>query len=183
MDETQLIDECKRNNKRAQIELYRTYSQGMYNVAMRLLRNPENAEDIIQESFLSAFKSIHQFKENISFKAWLKRIVVNRCINFLKKRKTSTVSLDESAISSHETSHDDHWECDEGIVLEDVKKCIDQLPNKYRFVVMLYLIEGYDHSEISAILNISATASRSRLMRGKTKLKELLKHIGYGEKS
>lgn len=178
MDQVTLIEECKSNNKRAQIELYRKYNQGMYNVAMRLLRNEENANDIIQESFLSAFKNIHQFKGEVTFGAWLKKIVIHKCLNYLKKKEFNVVTLDDSYNLSLE-KEEDNWDFDTSLVLEDIKNCIDKLPSKYRYVVMLYLIEGYDHEEISEILNISVIASRSRLMRGKNKLRQLLKVKGY----
>jgi RNA polymerase sigma-70 factor (ECF subfamily) len=183
MSQVKLIEECKLNNKRAQIELYRKYNQAMYNVAMRLLVNPENAHDMIQESFLSAFKNIHQFKGEVSFGAWLKKIVINKCFNFIKKKDLDVVPLDENDGFTLEIENSDDWDVDSSVILEDVKKSINKLPNKYRFVVMLYLIEGYDHEEISQILNITVISSRTQLMRGKIKLRHLLKQQGYGTKS
>jgi RNA polymerase sigma factor (sigma-70 family) len=183
MQQSKLIEQCKSNNKRAQIELYRLYNQSMYNVAMRLLMHSESAEDVIQESFLSAFKNISQFKAEVTFGAWLKRIVVNKCINQLKKRKLEIVDLEEAGTSFFETEEDNNWNIDKNIVLEDVKKEINKLKDKYRFVLMLYLIEGYDHEEISQILNISVIASRTQLMRGKSKLRQQLKEKGYGAES
>ena len=181
MQQIQLIKDCKQNDKRAQIELYRKYHQGMYNVAMRLLMNSESAEDVIQESFLSAFKNISQFKGEVTFGAWLKKIVVNKCINQLKKKELEIVDLDKTTIRHLED--DNNWEFDQRVVIEDVKKEINKLQDKYKLVVMLYLIEGYDHEEISQILKISVIASRSRLMRGKTRLRQLLKHKDYGARS
>jgi len=183
MHQVKLIEECKLNNKRAQIELYRKYNQAMYNVAMRLLKNPDNADDVIQESFLSAFKNIHQFKGEVTFGAWLKKIVIHKCLNQLKKKALDVISLDESHGYTTEKVETDNWEFDSLIVLEEVKKSIDKLPEKYKFVVMLYLIEGFDHEEISEILNISVVASRTQLMRGKIKLRQLLKRQGYGTES
>lgn len=183
MHQVKLIEECKSNNKRAQIELYRKYNQGMYNIAMRFLKNPDNADDIIQESFLSAFKSIHQFKAEVTFGAWLKKIVIHKCLNFLKKKELEVITLDESYAFNLEKEDDDNWEFDNSIVLDDVKTSIDKLPDKYKFVLMLCLIEGFDHEEISEILNISVVASRTQLMRGKTKLRQLLKQKGYGTES
>ncbi len=180
MQQNELIKECKLNNKRAQIELYRKYNQGMFNVAMRLLMNTESAEDVIQESFLSAFNNINTFKAEVTFGAWLKKIVINKCINHLKKRQLTVVDLDETDTRQFKVENNDNWEFDTKLVLEDVKKTINKLPDKYKFVVMLYLIEGHDHEEISQILNISKVASRTQLMRGKTKLRQLLKHKGYG---
>jgi len=183
MHQVKLIEECKSNNKRAQIELYRKYNQGMYNIAMRFLKNPDNADDIIQESFLSAFKNIYQFKAEVTFGAWLKKIVIHKCLNFLKKKELDVITLDESYAFNLEKEDDDNWEFDNSIVLDDVKTSIDKLPDKYKFVLMLYLIEGYDHEEISEILNISVVASRTQLMRGKIKLRQLLKQKGYGTES
>jgi len=182
MHQVTLIKECKSNNKRAQIELYRKYNQGMYNVAMRLLKNPDNADDVIQESFLSAFKNIHQFKGEVTFGAWLKRIVVHKCLNVLKKKELDVVALEETNSYKIEIENSDDWEFD-STILEDVKTTIDKLPGKYKFVLMLYLIEGYDHEEISDILTISVVASRTQLMRGKIKLRQLLKRKGYGTES
>jgi RNA polymerase sigma-70 factor (ECF subfamily) len=183
MHQVTLIEKCKSNNKRAQIELYRTYNQAMYNVAMRLLRNTDNADDVIQESFLSAFKNMHQFKGEVTFGAWLKKIVIHKCLNHLKKRELEVITLNESQIYNLDKEDIENWEFDSSVVLEDVKKSIDKLPEKYRFVLMLYLIEGYDHEEISEILRISVVASRTQLMRGKIKLRQLLKRKGYGTES
>jgi len=183
MHQVKLIEECRSNNKRAQIELYRKYNQAMYNIAMRLLKNRENADDIIQESFLSAFKNIHQFKAEVTFGAWLKKIVIHKCLNYLKKKELDVITLDESNAFNLEKEDSDNWEFDNSIILEGVKKSIDKLPDKYKFVLMLYLMEGYDHEEISEILNISVIASRTQLMRGKIKLRQLLKRKGYGTES
>ena len=183
MHQVKLIEECKSNNKRAQIALYRKYNQAMYNIAMRLLKNADNADDAIQESFLSAFKNIHQFKGEVTFGAWLKKIVIHKCLNHLKKKELDVISLDESYGYDIEKEEADNWGFDSLIVLEDVKKSIDKLSDKYKFVVMLYLIEGYDHEEISEVLDISIVASRTQLMRGKIKLRQLLKRQGYGTES
>lgn len=183
MHQVTLIEKCKSNNKRAQIELYRAYNQAMYNTAIRLLRNTDNADDVIQESFLSAFKNIHQFKGEVTFGAWLKKIVIHKCLNLLKKKELDVITLDESQIYNLDKEDIENWEFDSSIVLEDVKKSIDKLPDKYRFVLMLYLIEGFDHEEISEILRISVVASRTQLMRGKIKLRQLLKRKGYGTES
>lgn len=183
MDQVTLIEECKLNNKRAQIEVYRKYNQAMFNVAVRMLRNTENSEDIIQDSFLSAFKNIHQYKGEVTFGAWLKKIVIHNCLNFIKKKTIEVVQIDETDTKIIEFEDKDNWEFEDKISIEFVKNCIDKLPKKYKFVVMLYLIEGYDHIEISDILNISIIASRTQLMRGKTKLRQLIKTQGYETES
>jgi len=182
MIDIKLIEACKSNNKKAQIELYRKYNQAMYNIAFRLLQNTEDAEDITQESFLSAFKKIHQFKAEVTFGAWLKKIVINNSINLLKKNQLTTVNIKETNYTQIEINQND-VELNGDIILKDIKETINVLPEKYKYVVMLYLIEGFDHIEISEILNISVTASKTQLMRGKIKLRKALKLKGYGERS
>ncbi len=172
----ELVEQCKANDRSAQMALYKKYAEGMFCVAMRFLKNSDDAEDVLQESFIKAFQRIHQFKGEVTFGAWLKRIVVNGSIDFLKSKQYYTQPLEESYISVAE----DDWEVEEDIRLEEVKEAIERLPEKYRFVVQLYLVEGYDHSEISEILDISETASRTRLLRGKGQLKERLNSKSYG---
>ncbi|WP_343485783.1 RNA polymerase sigma factor [Allomuricauda sp. d1] len=173
----ELVEQCKKNDRKAQIQLYRKYSEGMFCVAMRFLKNADDAEDVLQESFIKAFQKLHQFKGEVTFGAWLKRIVVNRSIDFLKSKQQKTIELNEGYM--HITDDRD-WKVDDGIGIEEVKREIEQLPDKYRFVVQLYLVEGYDHAEISQIMEISETASRTRLSRGKNYVKESLKKKNYG---
>lgn len=154
MIDHKLITGCKSNDKKAQIELYRKYNQGMYNVAFRLLQNTEDAEDVIQESFLSAYKNIHQFKAEVTFGAWLKKIVINKTINYLKRNQLAIVEIDEEH-SSYIEVEQDNWKPNEDMISNDIKNAIKQLPEKYRYVVMLYFIEGFDHLEVSEILNIT----------------------------
>jgi len=173
----ELVEECKANNRKAQLRLYEQYCQGMFNVAMRFLKDYDDAEDVLQESFIKAFQKIDQFKGEVTFGAWLKRIVVNRSIDFLKSKHQKTIELNEGYMHIPE---DDNWQVDETVSVNEVKEEIEQLPDKYRYVVQLFLIEGYDHSEIAQILGISETASRTRLLRGKNYVKESLKNKSYG---
>ncbi len=173
----ELVEQCKVNDRNAQMQLYRKYCDGMFSVAMRFLRNEDDAEDVLQESFIKAFQRIDQYKGEVTFGAWLKRIVVNGCIDFLKSQKQRLVTLDETYMH---ISEEDQWEVKEDIDLDEVKEAIAALPAKYSYVVQLYLVEGYDHSEIAEILTISETASRTRLLRGKAKLKDVLNEMNYG---
>ncbi|GMN09416.1 hypothetical protein MTsPCn9_01280 [Croceitalea sp. MTPC9] len=176
----ELVEQCKLNDRTAQMKLYKQYCDGMFYVAMRFLKNTDDAEDVLQESFIKAFQRIHQFKGEVTFGAWLKRIVVNGSIDFLKSKHQRTVELDEGYMHIAE---DDNWEVDNEVAIDEVKQKIEELPKKYRFVVQLYLVEGYDHKEISEILDISETASRTRLLRGKNYLKESLRELKYGTRS
>ncbi|WP_299531168.1 RNA polymerase sigma factor [Ulvibacterium sp.] len=177
MFQIDVVEQCKANDRKAQLQLYNQYCSGMFYVAMRFVKNTDDAEDITQESFIKAFQKIHQFKGDVSFGAWLKRIVINKSIDFLKAKKERCVPLDESYMQVVE---DEDWTVEDGISLEEVRLAMEQLPEKYKYVVMMFLLEGYDHREIGKVLGLSETACRTRLLRGKGFLKELLKKRRYG---
>ncbi|WP_412984443.1 RNA polymerase sigma factor [Pontimicrobium sp. IMCC45349] len=169
-----IIEQCKRNNRKAQLKLYNQYCDGMYIVAMRFVKDSFEAEDIVQEAFIKAFEKLHQYKAEVTFGAWLKRIVINKCIDMLKSKRQLMTELDEVHLKVIDNTYEDEWLVDDAITLEEVKDAINRLPDKYKYVVMLYLIEGYDHQEIAQILNITEVASRTQLSRGKAKLKNEL---------
>lgn len=175
MFQVDIIEQCKQNNRKAQMQLYNQYCNGMYIVAKRFLKDANDAEDVVQEAFIKAFTKLHQYKAEVTFGAWLKRIVVNKSIDLLKSKKQQLVELNEVHLKVVDIDDNDKWLVDDTITVNDVKQAIHQLPEKYEYVVMLYLIEGYDHQEISEILNITQVASRTQLSRGKVKLQELLK--------
>lgn len=176
MFHTDIVEKCKVNDRRAQLMLYRQYCEGMFCVAMRFVKNTDDAEDVVQESFIKAFQKIEQFQGDVTFGAWLKRIVINRSIDFLKSKREKIVPLDESYIS---LVPDEDWKVDAAYSLKQIKDAITQLPDKYRYVVMMFLIEGFDHKEISEVLHINASNCRTRLLRGKAILKETLKSNTY----
>ncbi len=178
MLETKLIEKCKVNNRKAQLTLYKKYSNAMYIVAMRFLKNSEDAEDAMQEAFINAFQRIHQYRAEVTFGSWLKRIVINKCLDQLKAKQLYTTHLNENTFQL--VTHEDDWKVASEITIEEVKNAIATLPEKYRLVLMLYLIEGYDHKEISGILNITQVTSRTHLLRGKQQLKKLLKKHYHG---
>lgn len=180
MFQVDIIEKCKQNNRKAQLQLYNQYCNGMYIVAKRFLKDEADAEDVVQDAFIKAFTKLHQYQAEVTFGAWLKRIVINKSIDFLKSKKQHLVDLEDVHLKVVDTPFDDKWLVDDIITLDDVKIAINNLPDKYRYVLMLYLIEGYDHQEISEILNISEVASRTQLSRGKLKLKKLLTLEGHG---
>lgn len=159
------------------MQLYKQYCEGMFCVAMRYVQNADDAEDVIQEAFIKAFQKLHQFKGEVTFGAWLKRIVINKSIDFLKAKRQRWVELDENML---EISREDDWTVDNEIGIDQVKSAISQLPEKYKYVVLMFLIEGFDHKEISQVLKLTETTSRTRLLRGKSYLKELLKEKTNG---
>ncbi|MCJ7467355.1 MAG: RNA polymerase sigma factor [Maribacter sp.] len=177
MFQIEIVERCKANDRKAQLKLYKQYCEGMFCVAMRFLKDADDAEDVLQESFIKAFQKIHQFKGDVTFGAWLKRIVINKSIDFLKSKKENTMRLNENFIHITE---DEDWTVDDGVATETIKKAIERLPEKYRYVVMMYLIEGFDHSEIAEVLHLTETTCRTRLLRGKGLLKEALKQWNYG---
>lgn len=174
-----LIELCRQNNRNAQLKLYNKYCDGMYYVAYRYLKNSFDAEEAIQEAFIKAFLKLHQYNGEVTFGAWLKKIVINKCIDFLKAKKLELVAINENILKTVDDNEGD-WMADDEVTTEMVKQKIEELPEKYRFVVMLYLIEGYDHKEIADILGITEVASRTLLHRGKQKLQEQLKTLKNG---
>ncbi len=174
--QSRLIAECKQNNQKAQLQVYDMYCKAMYNTAFNFVKDEAVAEDMAQEGFIKAFQRIDSFNAEVSFGAWLKRIVINQCLDWLKKRKLNVVSIDNQHI---QVANEEDWKVDDSITMQCIDDSINKLPEKYKTVVKLFLLEGYDHQEISQILDISEVASRSQLFRGKNKLKELLKQYNY----
>ncbi|WP_424494788.1 RNA polymerase sigma factor [Salinimicrobium sp. GXAS 041] len=170
-----LIEECKENSRRAQFKLYNQYCEGMFCVARRFLHDPFEAEDAMQEAFVKAFKKLHQFNGEVTFGAWLKRIVINKCIDKLKSKKLELLALNEQVMATVEDEED--WTVENDVGIKEVKAAIEDLPEKYKYPLMLFLVEGYDHEEISEILNISQVASRTLVHRGKKKLQQELKKL------
>ena len=171
-----LVERCKANDRKAQMKLYKQYCEGMFCVAMRFLKNEDDAEDVMQEAFIKAFQKLDQFSGEVTFGAWLKRIVINKCLDFLKSSKMRYTEIEENTLRIVE---DEDWSVEEGISIDEVKTAMELLPDKYSSVVKLFLIEGYDHQEISQILDLREATCRTRLLRGKGFLKELLKEKRY----
>ena len=167
-----LIKACRKGNRKAQMQSYDMYCQSMYTIACRYLSNEEDAKDVIQEGFLKAFTNLKNYKETATFGAWLKRIVVNQCIDRLKKKQFVAESLE---LETMQVVDDTDWQFEASITKQDIVNAIETLPEKYKLVIMLYLIEGYDHQEISKILNIEVKTSRTQLRRAKLQLQDLLK--------
>ncbi|MGM0408026.1 MAG: RNA polymerase sigma factor [Bacteroidota bacterium] len=172
-----IIDRCKSGEQKAQFQLYKLYYKAMYNTCLRIVNDSLEAEDIMQEAFLKAFEKIMSYKGEVSFGAWLKRIVINHSLDEIRKRKLDLESIEDSAYDlkdrKDEKTEHDHEEIKEKA--EEIRDEINKLPDGYRIVLSLYLIEGYDHDEISEILNISSSTSRSQCARAKQRLMMNLK--------
>jgi len=167
-----LLAACKQGNQKAQLEIYNRYYKAMYNTALRILGNSDDAEDVMQEAFIKAFDKLNSFKGTATFGAWLKRIVINESIAFLRK-KPHFVDLDESVTSLNipetETISDTgQWQ------IKQVLEALAELKDNYRLILSLHFIEGYDYEEIMQILDVSYANVRTMMSRAKKKLKEKL---------
>ncbi len=165
-----LLDGCKVGDQKAQFQIYKLYYKAMYNTSLRIVNDTMEAEDIMQESFLSAFEKIDTYSGTVSFGAWLKKIVVNRSLDYLNKRKAVFEDIDSHAGIRDERDDDAERYEELDIRVEEVKQAIDRLPDGYRVILSLYLLEGYDHDEIAEIMSINSSTSRSQLSRAKQKL-------------
>ena len=167
----ELIARCRAGDRDAHYRIYKLYSRSMYNVSYRITGNEGDAEDVLQEAFISAFRNLENYRGVATFGAWLKRIVVNKSINVLKKRKHEWTATDAQFDVAEEEPPGDYRE---GLTVDRVKKAIEELPDGYRTVLSLYLLEGYDHQEIAEIMGITESTSKSQLNRAKGKLREKL---------
>ncbi|WP_347374877.1 RNA polymerase sigma factor [Aequorivita sp. Q41] len=178
MSDLLLIEQCRQCNRKAQMALYKKYCGGMFIIAQRYLKETDAAEDAMQEAFIKAFQKLSQFKGDVTFGAWLKRIVINTCLDTIKAKKLELQTLNDEVFTVE--APDDDWKISDEATVSEIMCAIEELPDKYKTTVKLFLLEGYDHQEISEILQISENASRTYLHRGKNKLKETLKHLRYG---
>ena len=170
----EIIELSKTGNPRAQYQLYKLYSKAMFNICVRMLNSIEEAEDLLQESFTDAFMKLNSFRYESSFGAWLKRIVINKCINTINKKKIDLVFQDQPVEPDTRDEDVDYRGID--IDVQRIHHAVGKLPDGYRVIFSLYALEGYDHGEISQIMNISESTSKSQYLRAKQKIKELLKN-------
>jgi RNA polymerase sigma factor (sigma-70 family) len=146
-----------------------------------MLGNTENAEDVLQNSFVDIFTKLESFRYESAVGAWIKRIVINNCINFIKKRRLQFEELNDN-IQKNELQ-DTPSVGEDVIKVEMIQKAIMQLPEGYRVVFTLYAMEGYDHEEIGDILGVTEATSKSQYSRAKARLREILqspRHVIYG---
>ena len=161
----QLIKECCNHNRKAQEQLYRLLAPKLFSVCLKYSRNYEEAQDNLQESFLILFDKIKQYKNSGSFEGWAKRIVINYVLQQYRKQNIFEI-VSEKIPAEEEIEIDD-----ENISLEYLTKIIQELPDRYRLVFNLYVLDGYSHKEISEMLEINIGTSKSNLARAKAILK------------
>lgn len=171
-----LVARAQEGQRSARHKLYQRYVQAMFNTALRITKNEDDANDVVQEAFVNAFRHLSSFKGEATFGAWLKRIVVNTALHHQHKRRLDTVPLE----TYHEDDSDTHEavgfssEDTENLTVEQIRSAVAKLPEGYRNVLTLYLFEGYDHEEVAEILHISVGTSKSQYNRAKARLKQLL---------
>jgi RNA polymerase sigma-70 factor (ECF subfamily) len=170
----EIIELSKEGNPKAQYQLYKLYSKAMFNICVRMMKNIEEAEDLLQESFTDAFMKLNSFRYESSFGAWLKRIVINKCINSMQKRKVDLVYPEHQAEPDYREETVDYTEIEMDV--RRIHTAMEKLPDGYRVIFSLYALEGYDHAEISQILGISESTSKSQYLRAKQKIRDVLKN-------
>ena len=164
--EKTLISKALQNNREAQKVLFDMYSPKMLGVCRQYVKDLHHAEDLLLQGFLKVFKNLHKFEHKGSFEGWIRRIIINTCISYLRKKNVFDLSDQDYVFNDIAT------ESIENTAVEDIQRLIDQLPEGYKMVFNLFAIEGYKHSEISKKLNISESTSKSQLF----KARKLLQH-------
>ena len=166
----ELLEKCRAGKRDAQFELYKLYSKAMYNTALRMVQNNHDAEDLIQSVFIEVFTKMDSFRYESSVGAWMKRITINKCINFLKSKRLFLQELTDN----HDHPVENTPDPEPILSVDKIKKAVEKLPDGYRVVFSLYAFEGYDHEEISQILEITEATSKSQYSRAKAKLRTML---------
>jgi RNA polymerase sigma-70 factor (ECF subfamily) len=171
--EQELIDKCLDNDPFAQELLYRRYASRMYGICLRYVRQKDEASDILQDGFIRVFMNLKHYRGEGSFEGWVRRIIVNTAINHYKSnvKFSRDLSIDDVRPANHIDN-----DALSRISTEELLKVVQELPDGFRMVFNLYVIEGYDHKEIGQMLGISESTSKSQLHRAKAALqKKLLK--------
>ncbi len=175
MDEKKIIKKCLRNNAQAQKALYEKYKVKWFMICLRYGNNRPEAEDMMQEGLISVFKNLKQFdSKKAEFSAWSNKIMVNAALQYLRKWKkfdfTQNVDDYENQIAYHDDVHDI-------LGAKELTSMVQKLPDGYRIVFNMYVLEGYKHKEIAMILNISENTSKSQLLKAKKMLRGNLETV------
>lgn len=166
-----LIVQSQQGDQAAMSSLYGLYAKAMYNICRRMMGDEEEAKDLLQESFIDAFQKLPSLREVNTFSSWIKRIVVNNCINAIRKKKLDVDQLQENADFIEEEEDDFEYT---NFQAAQIMEAIDLLPNGCKTVLNLYLFEGYDHKEIGEILGVTESASKAQYCKAKAKIRKVL---------
>lgn len=171
--ETELIEACRRNDRTAQKALFDRMAPKMLSVCRRYVRDKMEAEDILVMSFTKVFERIGQFKSEGSFEGWVRRIVVNESLTFLRRNKMMYLETDLESVERESPSALQET----GLEAEDLLRLIQELPAGYRMVFNLYAIDGFSHKEIAVQIGITESTSKSQLSRARTHLQARLQQM------
>lgn len=166
-----MLAQCQKGDTKAQMTLYNKYAQAMFIVSRNIIKDDMRAEEAMQDAFLSAFDKLDEFSGEVTFGAWLKKIVINKSLDYLKKDKIYSQTED---IENHNVEEEEVIELNIEERLNEVRQAVEKLPQNYRVIFSLYYLEGYDHEEIAEILDLSYANSRTMLNRAKAKLVSLV---------
>lgn len=176
MHDDLLIKECLKNKRGALDELYKKYAPKMFAVCLRYCKSRVEAEDLLQEGFIKVFTNLESFKGCGSLEGWIRRIVVNTCINYYRQKTMYFENVDTSKEAQSESATLDALA---DISAEELMQHIQNLPEGYRMVFNLYVIEGYQHKEIAEMLNVSENTSKTQLLKARKALQEKINNVVY----
>lgn len=175
-----LVNQCISGDATAYRLLYERYARAMYNTALRITGSRPDAEDILQDAFTDAFFQLEKFEQKASFGTWIRKIVIYKSIALLKKRRIHWVELE---VDLHDNAINEEFEVDNiEFTVSQIKEVLQTMPDGYRTVLSLYLLEGYDQEEIASIIGVAASTVRSQYIRGRQKLVQHLKRRNHEEK-
>jgi len=172
LNHLEVIKACKQNDLKAQMQVYLLYKDMLYNASFRIVKNQQDAQDAVHDAFIKAFQNISKLEKELNLGAWLKRIVINCSLDFLKKKKK--LGWLQDATEFLEEEEDTNVYEDISFKIEEVKKALNGLKDKYRIIIVLYLIEDYSHKEIAQQLGLKESTVRNQYVRGKRLLKQQL---------
>lgn len=171
MGSKDLIYRCKQHERKAQEELYKLYSPKLFGICLKYSGSRQQAEDNLQDGFVTIFEKIDQFQDKGSFEGWMKRILINTSLQKHRQQKVY-------GITNEEDLQEDEIEVEtDNISVDFLLQCVQELPDRYRQVFNLYVLDGYSHKEISDLLSITEGTSKSNLARARTSLKEKIELV------
>jgi RNA polymerase sigma factor (sigma-70 family) len=172
--EQHIIDGCKKGDRKAQEELYRKYKGPLFGICLRYARDYQEAEDILQEGFIAVYRDLYQYRPTGSFNGWLRRVVVNTALQHIRRSKKLFPVIDIHGIADNQESNEDFFAA---LHAKALIQMVQQLPDGYRAVFNLYVIEGYSHAEIAKMLEINESTSKSQLSRAKAVLRQMVERV------
>ncbi len=172
MTEIEIIERCRQQDAKAQRFLYERYAPKMLGVCRRYISSREDAEDVLGEAMFKVFENIHTFQSSGSFEGWIRRIIVNEALMFLRKKRLLTVDTDGAELNS--IDHATPLSIEHELAAKEILQLLEKLPTGYRTVFNLFVIEGYKHVEIAELLNISINTSKSQLILAKDRMRQLI---------